>query len=192
MVHPNFEHVTLDSDLAVLKLLDKAKISEHVLPVCLPKVQGGEVTAQEAYATEWTRAHDARPLVSLYTHSTQTKPVELRDAIQCEREFAQRGAHTTMITDNMLCVVNKDSRPDGLCHTVAPGITVIPSVASSNTPITSTLLSSNTEKPEDSNIVWDLLGLESFNYERENCHREFYSAQTRIVNFRDWIEKNMK
>uniref|UniRef100_UPI003AB0D841 inactive serine protease PAMR1 n=1 Tax=Centroberyx gerrardi TaxID=166262 RepID=UPI003AB0D841 len=186
VVHPDF-YSALDSDLAVLKLADKAKISERVLPVCLPTMQGGEVTAQEAYTARWMVAQDQkRP--SHYTHSGQTKLVELGDVAQCEREFAQRGTHTTVISDNVLCVIRKPSSPGSPCPGVIPGITVIPSVASS----TSSALSSH-ETQDASSAVWQLHGLESFNYEERNCHeRETYTGQTRIANFRDWIEENIK
>ncbi|KAM3876883.1 inactive serine protease PAMR1 [Diretmus argenteus] len=181
LVHPNFYSAS-DSDLAVLKLTDKAKISEHVLPVCLPRMQGGEVMAQEAYTARWTAAP------SRYTHSGQIKLVELADVAQCEKAFAERGAHGTMISDNVMCVIRKASGPDSPCPSVIPGITTVPSVASS----ASAGLSRRNEAPEAAGVVWEVLGLESFNYQRGNCHQDVYTGQTRIVNFRNWIEENMK
>uniref|UniRef100_A0A667Z448 Inactive serine protease PAMR1 n=1 Tax=Myripristis murdjan TaxID=586833 RepID=A0A667Z448_9TELE len=169
LVHPNF-YSRMDSDLALLKLTDKAKISERVLPVCLPRMQGGEVTAREAYTARWTPTRDQqRP--SRYGLSGMTELVELADVSHCEREFAQRGTPTA-ITDNVLCVVIKPSSPDGACPGDIPGITAIPS--------------------EASGTVWQLHGLESFNHEDRNCHRDTYTGQTRIINFRNWIDENMK
>ncbi|XP_029904515.1 inactive serine protease PAMR1 [Myripristis murdjan] len=185
LVHPNF-YSRMDSDLALLKLTDKAKISERVLPVCLPRMQGGEVTAREAYTARWTPTRDQqRP--SRYGLSGMTELVELADVSHCEREFAQRGTPTA-ITDNVLCVVIKPSSPDGACPGDIPGITAIPSVASS----TNTFGSSPTEAQEASGTVWQLHGLESFNHEDRNCHRDTYTGQTRIINFRNWIDENMK
>ncbi|KAI3376902.1 hypothetical protein L3Q82_000152 [Scortum barcoo] len=131
--HPNSNSAP-NSSLAVLKLKDKAKISKRVLPVCLPKVQGGEVTVQEAY--------------------TARKP----------------------------------SSPQSPCPSVVPGITAVPAVFSS----TSGVLSGHEETQGASSTGWQLLGLETFSYEEKNCHQQTHAVQTRIGNFRDWIEKNMK
>ncbi|KAM9861144.1 inactive serine protease PAMR1 [Aulostomus maculatus] len=72
-VHPEF-YSAPDSNVAVLKLRDKAKISELVLPVCLPETQGGEVTAQVAYTSRWKLSND-RP--SSRSPLSQMKRVEL-------------------------------------------------------------------------------------------------------------------
>ncbi|XP_071345470.1 inactive serine protease PAMR1 [Trachinotus anak] len=186
LVHPNF-YVSPDSNVAVLKLKDKAKISERVLPVCLPRLQGGEVTAQEAYTARWILPNNHRHL-GRYTASSQTELVELSDVAQCEREFAQRGTHTTEISDNTLCVIRKPSSPESSCPSVIPGVTTVPVGFSS----TSGVLSGHEETQGASSTGWQLLGLESFSYEGNKCHQQTYTVQTRISNFRDWIEKNMK
>ncbi|XP_045889179.1 inactive serine protease PAMR1-like [Micropterus dolomieu] len=186
LVHPNF-YSAPDSNLAVLKLKDKAKISQRVLPVCLPKLQGGEVTAQEAYTARWILPNDHRHL-SHYAPLSQTKLVELGDVAQCEGEFAQRRAHSSVISDNTLCVIRKLSSPQSPCPSVAPGITIVPAVFSS----TSGVLSGHEETEGASSTAWQLLGLESFSYDEKNCYQQTYTVQTRIANFRDWIENNAK
>lgn len=173
--------------MAVLKLKDKVKISASVLPVCLPKVQGGEVTAQEVYTARWILPDDHRHL-SRYTPLGQTKLVDLGDIAQCEREFAHGKAHTTVISDNTLCVIRKPSSPQSPCPSVVPGITAVPAVLSS----TSGALSGHEETQGASSTSWQLLGLEGFIYQQKDCHQQTYTVQTRIANFRDWIEKNMK
>ncbi|XP_023261050.1 uncharacterized protein LOC111654319 [Seriola lalandi dorsalis] len=186
LVHPNF-YVAPDSNVAVLKLKDKAKISERVLPVCLPRMQGGEVTVQEAYTTRWILPNNQRHL-GRYTASSQSKLVELSDVTQCEREFAQGGTHTTEISDNALCVIRKPSSPESPCPSVIPGLTAVPAGFSS----TSGVLSGHEETQGASGTGWQLLGLESFSYEEKNCHLQTYTVQTRISSFRDWIGENMK
>uniref|UniRef100_A0A3Q4AVI4 Uncharacterized protein n=1 Tax=Mola mola TaxID=94237 RepID=A0A3Q4AVI4_MOLML len=150
-VHPNF-YSTPDSNVAVLKLRDKAKISEGVLPVCLPKVQGGEVTAREAYTTSWILPNDDRDL-SRSTPSSQTKLVQLGDVAQCEREFAQEGEPVFSWSSAVL---------------------------------------SGHDEQGASGTSWQLLGLETFSYNEKKCDRLTHAVQTRIGNFRDWIEKNLK
>ncbi|KAK5935664.1 hypothetical protein CgunFtcFv8_021006 [Champsocephalus gunnari] len=183
LVYPDL-YSAPDSQVAVLKLRDKAKISERVLPVCLPNVQGGEVTAFEAYTSRWILPNDH---LSGNTPSSQTRLVELVDVTQCEREFAEGRAHTTMISDNTLCVMRK-SNPQKPCSSVIPGITTMPAVLTS----TSGDLPGHKETQGASGSDWQLLGLESYSYKEENCHQQTYTVQTRIANFRDWIEKNMK
>lgn len=173
--------------MAVLKLKDKAKISERVLPVCLPKVQGGEVTAQEAYTARWISPNDYRH-PSRNTPLSQTELVELGDVTLCEREFARGGAHTAAISDNTLCVIRKLSGLQSPCPSVVPGITAVPAVFSS----TSGVSSGQGEAQESSNAGWQLLGLETFSYKAKNCPQQTHTVQTRIANFKDWIEKNMK
>ncbi|XP_047436914.1 inactive serine protease PAMR1 [Mugil cephalus] len=186
LVHPHF-YTASDYNVAVLKLQDKAKISERVLPVCLPKMQGGEVTAQEAYTVRWNLPSDHRQ-PRPYAAPSQTTLVELSDVSRCEREFAGGGAHGTVISDNTLCVITKPSSPQSPCPSVIPGITTVPAVFLS----TSGALSGHEETRGASNAGWQLLGLESLIRGKNNCHRQLHTVQTRIANFRDWIEENMK
>ncbi|KAG7315209.1 hypothetical protein KOW79_021297 [Hemibagrus wyckioides] len=51
LVHPSYDSTGFDSDLAILKLVEKARISEFISPVCLPRLQGGELTVNQAYIT---------------------------------------------------------------------------------------------------------------------------------------------
>nr|XP_020464449.1 inactive serine protease PAMR1-like isoform X2 [Monopterus albus] len=186
LVHPNF-YSAPDFDVAVLKLKDKAKISERVLPVCLPKMQGGEVTVQEAFNARWTLPNNGR-LLRNYTPLSQTELVELSDVAQCERAFTHRGTHTPTISDNTLCVIQRPPSPQSSCPSVFPGLMTMPAVFLS----TSGVLPGHRETQGASSTGWQLLGLESFSYEEKHCNQQTYTVQIRIANFRDWIEKNMK
>ncbi|KAK2853697.1 hypothetical protein Q5P01_006358 [Channa striata] len=183
LVHPNF-HSAPDFNVAVLKLKDKAKISERVLPVCLPKMQGGEITAQEAYTSSWILTHNQRHL-SHYVPLSQTKLVELSDVAHCEREFAQGGAHNIMLSDNSLCVIRRPATPQSSCSGVIPGLTTVFSSRSD-------ILSGHKDTHETSNSEWQLLGLENFSSDESSCPQQIYTVQTRVANFQNWIEKNLK
>ncbi|XP_068580437.1 inactive serine protease PAMR1 isoform X2 [Cebidichthys violaceus] len=182
VVHPRF-HAAPDSDVAVLKLKDKARISERVQPVCLPP-QGGEATAQEAYAARWTVPNHS----SRHNPTSQTALVALGDVAECEREFARGGARSPPMGDDTLCVSRKPSGPRGPCPGVIPGIATAPASFSS----TSGGRPGQAVAREASGAAWQLLGLESFSTKEENCHRQTYTVQTRVASFRDWIEKNTK
>ncbi|KAK2919904.1 inactive serine protease PAMR1-like [Channa argus] len=174
-VHQKF-YSAPEFNVAVLKLKDKAKISERVLPVCLPKMRGGEVTAQEAHTSRWILTHNYVPL-------SQTKLVELSDVAYCEREFAQGGAHNITLSDNTLCVIRRPASPQSSCSGVIPGLTTVFSSRSD-------ILSGHKDAHKVSNSKWQLLGLE--NFEESNCPRQIYTVQTRVAHFQDWIEQNIK
>ncbi|XP_074522229.1 inactive serine protease PAMR1 [Halichoeres trimaculatus] len=179
LVHPDFDSASR-SDVALLKLKDKARISERMLPVCLPKAGGEGATVREAYTARWILPNDHTHLTR-FTPKSQTQLVELGDVAQCEVEFVQGGAHTAAIRDNTLCVIRKTSSSPLPCPAVVRGITVYPEFSSSRG-----------DSSGSSSTDWQLLGLESFSSEEGNCHQHTHSAQTGIANFLDWIEKNMK
>ncbi|CAJ1049222.1 inactive serine protease PAMR1 [Xyrichtys novacula] len=182
LVHPNSA-----SDVAVLKLKDKARISERVLPVCLPKVQAGEVMVREAYTTRWILPNNHAHLTR-YTPKSQTELVELDDVALCEGAFVQGGVHTSTIRDNKLCVRRMTSSSQITCPTVVPGITFALAEFSSKRADSS----GHEETPGSSGPGWQLLALESFSHEDMNCHHHSYTVQTGIENFLSWIKKNMK
>lgn len=182
-MHPDF-HFSAGSHVALLKLRDKAKISERVLPVCLPQGPAGEATAREAYSVRWIPPHRHGHL-SRSAPTSQTKRVEVGEVAQCEREIAQGGEQNTAISNIALCSISKPSGLQRLCSSLAPGFTAVPVLSSS----TSVALSGHDER-ETSATIWQLHGLEAFSYQGGNCN-QIYVASAQIDSFRDWIVKNM-
>ncbi|XP_010894253.3 inactive serine protease PAMR1 [Esox lucius] len=182
LAHPDFDPVTLDSDLAVVRLQDKAKISEWVLPVCLPRMQGGELTTLQGYTTGWLLAPDPPPRSKPGTDPVRswTRMLDVGDVMQCERQFAQSGVHVTL-TDNMLCALRHPLNPVRHCADIA--------VAQS--PATKPLPGSAGGQ-RDNGVVWELLGLASFGREKWNCGPGHHTVHTRVDNFRDWIQENIR
>lgn len=80
--------VALDSDLAMLKLVDKARISECVSPVCLPYWQGGEVTTKQDFLTGWRVAGQHRAHTD--SEAARTRLIELADVVKCEGQFSKQ------------------------------------------------------------------------------------------------------
>ncbi|XP_066557144.1 inactive serine protease PAMR1 isoform X2 [Amia ocellicauda] len=175
LVHPNYDPLVLDSDLAMLKLLDKARINEKVLPICLPSAQGGEITALKGYVMGWSILSELSPPDN---ETTRVGPIQLADVVECEHQYAQNGLSVS-ITDNMFCGRELPHSFSNICPSDTGGITVLPS--SSTTP----------DSQGDAKVVWQLLGLVSWGYDRP-CSPQLYTVYTRATSFKDWIEKNMK
>lgn len=184
-VHPNYDPHILDSDIAVVKLLDKARIGEKVLPLCLSDSQGEEVTSGQGLVTGWSPLPDSslgadeRARVGL---------VELADVVPCEQQYARNGVPVS-VTENMLCASQKpDYGPSNICPSDTGGILVLPVLSGNN----QNPSLSFTQVQGESKGLWRLLGLVSFGYDQGECNPDLYTVYTRVTDFKDWIESNMK
>ncbi len=177
----------LDSDLAILKLADKARISEYVSPVCLPRLQGGELTAKQAFLTGWPVASQHRAHTDSKT--AQTGLIELADVVKCERQFSKHSVPISM-TDNMLCGRQHPLSPSMICPSETGGIILSLSADSQPTLGLEPFPPSRSEDA-DSHHVWELLGLVSFGYDLPGCNPDLYTIYTRVANFKNWIEKKI-
>ncbi|XP_068460007.1 inactive serine protease PAMR1 [Clinocottus analis] len=189
VVHPNYDPLILDSDMAVVKLLDKARIGEKVLPLCLSERHGEEVTSGQGLVTGWSPLPDS----SLGTdEKARVGLVHLADVVPCERQYARNGVPVS-VTDNMLCASHKpDYEPSNICPSDTGGILVLPALSENQ--------ASSNQKPSlsfrqvqgESKGQWTLMGLVSFGYDQGECNPDLYTVYTRVGNFKDWIESNMK
>lgn len=171
-MNPNYDSARFDSDLAILKLVEKVRISEVVNPVCLPRLQGGGLTVNQAYITGWSvaRKHETQSQVA------QTGMIELTGVLRCERQYAIQGL-PNRITDNMLCGRQHPISSSTVCPARSGGIILVPS-------------GPQHRQAEDS--VWELLGLVSFGLNLQKCNPHLYTVYTRVANFKYWIENNLK
>uniref|UniRef100_A0A3P8SLR4 Inactive serine protease PAMR1 n=1 Tax=Amphiprion percula TaxID=161767 RepID=A0A3P8SLR4_AMPPE len=188
-VHPNYDPNILDSDIAVIKLLDKARIGEKVLPICLTEDQEEEVASGQGLVTGWSPLPDSNLGLD---EKARVGLVHLADVVPCEQQYARNGVPVS-VTDNMLCASQKpDYSPSNICPSDTGGILVLPALSEN--------LSSNNQKPSlsftqvqgESKVLWRLLGLVSFGYDKGECNPDLYTVYTRVANFKDWIESNMK
>ncbi|KAF3688997.1 Inactive serine protease PAMR1 [Channa argus] len=187
VVHSNYDPNILDSDIAVLKLLDKARIWEKVLPLCLSESQEEEVTSGQGLVTGWSPLPD----LSLGPdEKARVGLVHLADVVPCEQQYARNGV-TVSVTDNMLCASQKpDYRPSNICPSDTGGVLVLPALSENQ--------NSNNQNPSlgytqgNNKDVWTLVGLVSFGYDQGECDPDLYTVYTRVANFKDWIESNMK
>ncbi|XP_051539012.1 inactive serine protease PAMR1 [Myxocyprinus asiaticus] len=189
LLHPHYDPHLLDSDLALLKLADKARISEYVSPVCLPHMQGGEVTAKQAFLTGWPITGQHRLAAHTDSEEPQTGLVELADVVKCERQYSKQGVPMSL-TDNMLCGRQHPLSPSMICPSQTGGIILVPSTDTQLTAGLQILYPTGAENT-DSNHAWELLGLVSFGYDLQGCNPDLFSIYTRVANFKNWIEKNI-
>ncbi|TRY85811.1 hypothetical protein DNTS_011858, partial [Danionella cerebrum] len=165
-LHPLFDPLVLDSDVAVLQLLDKARIGESVSPICLP---GAQFSPEEGIVTGF-------PLNPEHSYSSgQVRPqaghVTIGDLIACEHQFENFGFPIT-VSEHMLCGhQNKQSK---ICPADTGGV-----------------LMSQEPQLKHTTVGWKLAGLVSFGHESSNCRPELYTVYTHITHFVGFIEAHM-
>ncbi|XP_062350598.1 inactive serine protease PAMR1 isoform X3 [Cinclus cinclus] len=174
IVHPNYDPILLDSDIAVIKLLDKARISSRVQPICLSSSHDLTSSTEDLkiMVTGWKVLADIKD--PGYKNDTiRMGVVQMVDSLLCEQQYEDNGIQVS-ITDSMFCAKQDHTAFSNICPAETGGIAAItlPGKAS----------------PE---LRWYLMGLVSWGYDK-TCSRELYSGYTKALPFKDWIEKNMK
>ncbi|XP_065695611.2 inactive serine protease PAMR1 isoform X2 [Patagioenas fasciata] len=174
IVHPNYDPILLDSDIAIIKLLDKARISSRVQPICLSSSH--DLTSSTEYlkimVTGWKVLADIKD--PGYKNDTiRMGAVQMVDSLLCEQQYEDNGIQVS-VTDSMFCAKRDHTAFSNICPAETGGIAAItlPGKAS----------------PE---LRWHLMGLVSWGYDK-TCSLELYSGYTKALPFKDWIEKNLK
>ncbi|XP_057693859.1 inactive serine protease PAMR1 isoform X2 [Corythoichthys intestinalis] len=183
IIHSNYDPHILDSDIAVIKLLDKAKIGEKVQPLCLSDIQDEVETSGQGLVTGWSPLPDSGLGAE---EKVRVGLVQLADIVPCERQYARNGVPVS-VTDNMLCASQKPNYgPSNICPSDTGGILILPA------------LTDNKDNPSvgfsqrGNKRFWRLLGLVSFGYDQGECDPELYTVYTHVANFKLWIENSMK
>ncbi|XP_061466759.1 inactive serine protease PAMR1 isoform X3 [Rhineura floridana] len=174
IVHPNYDPILLDSDIAIVKLLDKAKISSRVQPVCLASTRDIDPPADDLQImiTGWKILTEvADP--SYKNDTIRMGTVQIVDSLLCEQQYEENGIQVS-VTESMFCARQHPTAFSNICPAETGGIAAIPLPGKSS--------------PE---LTWHLMGLVSWGYDK-TCSLELYTAYTRAIPFKDWIEKNMK
>ncbi|NXJ09879.1 PAMR1 protease, partial [Odontophorus gujanensis] len=174
IVHPNYDPILLDSDIAVIKLLDKARISSRVQPICLASSHDLTSSTEDLkiMVTGWKVLADIKD--PGYKNDTiRMGAVQMVDSLLCEQQYEDNGIQVS-ITDSMFCAKQDHAAFSNICPAETGGIAAIrlPGKAS----------------PE---LRWHLMGLVSWGYDK-TCSLELYSGYTKAIPFKDWIEKNLK
>ncbi|NXE13646.1 PAMR1 protease, partial [Lophotis ruficrista] len=174
IVHPNYDPILLDSDIAIIKLLDKARISSRVQPICLSSSHDLTSPTEDLkiMVTGWKVLADVKD--PGYKNDTiRMGVVRMVDSLLCEQQYEDNGIQVS-ITDSMFCAKQDHTAFSNICPAETGGIAAItlPGKAS----------------PE---LRWHLMGLVSWGYDK-TCSLELYSGYTKALPFKDWIEKNLK
>uniref|UniRef100_A0A672V8Q4 Inactive serine protease PAMR1 n=1 Tax=Strigops habroptila TaxID=2489341 RepID=A0A672V8Q4_STRHB len=174
IVHPNYDPILLDSDIAIIKLLDKARISSRVQPICLSSSHDLTSSTEDLKitVTGWKVLADIKD--PGYKNDTiRMGAVRMVDSLLCEQQYEDNGIQVS-ITDSMFCAKQDHTAFSNICPAETGGIAAItlPGKAS----------------PE---LRWHLMGLVSWGYDK-SCSLELYSGYTKALPFKDWIEKNLK
>ncbi|NXK91499.1 PAMR1 protease, partial [Formicarius rufipectus] len=174
IVHPNYDPILLDSDIAIIKLLDKARISSRVQPICLSSSHDLTTSTEDLkiMVTGWKVLADVKD--PGYKNDTiRMGAVQMVDSLLCEQQYEDNGIQVS-ITDSMFCAKQDHTAFSNICPAETGGIAAItlPGKAS----------------PE---LRWHLMGLVSWGYDK-TCHLGLYSGYTKALPFKDWIERNMK
>nr|XP_057931994.1 inactive serine protease PAMR1-like [Doryrhamphus excisus] len=183
VVHPNYDPHILDSDIAVIKLLDKAKIGEKVLPLCLSDSQSEAEISGQGLVTGWSPLPDSGLGAD---EKARVGLVHLADIVPCEQQYARNGVPIS-VTENMLCASQKpDYGPSNICPSDTGGVLVLPA-HTDNGRNPSVGFNQGRNKG-----LWRLLGLVSFGYDQGECDPALYTVYTHVANFKVWIESCMK
>ncbi|NXL63966.1 PAMR1 protease, partial [Chordeiles acutipennis] len=174
IVHPNYDPILLDSDIAIIKLLDKARISSRVQPICLSSSHDLTSSTEDLriMVTGWKVLADVKE--PGYKNDTiRMGAVRMVDSLLCEQQYEDNGIQVS-ITDSMFCAKQDHTAFSNICPAETGGIAAItlPGKAS----------------PE---LRWHLMGLVSWGYDK-TCSLGLYSGYTKALPFKDWIEKNLK
>lgn len=99
--------------------------------------------------------------------------VRVADPLLCEEQHEEQGIPVS-VTDNMFCAGRDPTAPSDICTAETGGIAAVsfPGRAS----------------PEPR---WHLVGLVSWSYDK-TCSHSLSTAFTKVLPFKDWIERNMK
>lgn len=160
--------------MAIVKLLDKAKISSHVQPICLASAHDLDPSTEDLkiVITGWKILVDIKD-PSYKNDTIRMGAVQMVDSLLCEQQYEDNGIQV-IITDSMFCARQHPTAFSNICPAETGGIAAItlPGKAS----------------PE---LKWHLMGLVSWGYDK-TCSLELYTGYTKAIPFKDWIERNMK
>jgi len=108
IIHPNYNHMTLDNDLALIELDSDVEYERHIQPICLPE-KDTDFVGSEAYVSGWGVMSYAEKNIP---EVLQIVKVPIVSNEKCEQMY-RKAKHHFMARDTIVCagyaVGGKDS-----------------------------------------------------------------------------------
>jgi len=166
--HPNYDSISLNNDIALLKLTNKIdfKAHPHIRPICLPAPGSNKAyNRYTATVTGWGAIRSGGR-ASEYLREVDLRVISNRE---CRRRNRDAGWWWAIITDQMMCTYakNKDA-----CQGDSGGPVV-------------------TKEPGSNGVMpgqnYELIGVVSHGH--DGCGKETPGVKTRVTTQMDWIRK---
>jgi len=158
VVHPGFDPISYDNDIALLKLNQSVEWRENIRPICMPISLRKTYQGYTGWVTGWGRIFAGGPFLDVM------KEIELPilSNAACEEEFVKSGYYEK-IPEHFMCAGYADGRQD-TCEGDSGGPLVV--------------LDEQTEK-------YELVGILSWGIGCGEKHQP--GVYTRVTSFMDWI-----
>ncbi|XP_046406915.1 trypsin-4-like [Ischnura elegans] len=103
-MHPDFDPMTFDNDIAIITIDQPVEFSSKIRPVCLPIRDDGDYTGEKATVVGWGRTEEAKP--------TSDFPLKVEVVVMSKDECDSTGYGADRITKNMFCAGYTDGGRD--------------------------------------------------------------------------------
>ncbi|PWA15458.1 hypothetical protein CCH79_00020752, partial [Gambusia affinis] len=104
VVHPHYNRVSLDSDIALMELEPDLVLNQNIWPVCLPSATHHFPAGQEAWITGWGATVEGGEALWLRTGSTGAGTSVLQKArVRIINSTVCRTLLRDLLSDRMLC-----------------------------------------------------------------------------------------
>ncbi|MBN3313548.1 TMPS9 protease, partial [Atractosteus spatula] len=163
ILHPNFDYMTLNNDIALLKLSSPVTFTDYIQPICLAANSSSFHTGTSCWVTGWGNIAEGVSLPNNKTLQELQLPIIGKSQCGC---ISNLTFGVNFITDNMICAGVLDNRKSP-CNGDSGG----PLVCKQGS-------------------AWVQAGIVSFGY---GCARpNIPGVYTRVSQYQDWINRQVE
>lgn len=167
-VHPNYHPKSLDSDIALVKLLQPVKFTSRIQPVCMPTSNGDRWMDDLAEGTNGTVTGWGYEESGLPGNVMKETTIPVVDRRKCANDYRSVNISVTLTT-NMFCA-GYEQGGTGTCKGDSGGPFVI-------------------QEESNGGSRWVLEGIVSWGGSKQCAVFRQYSGFLRVANFADWIQQ---
>ncbi|XP_069044038.1 ovochymase-like isoform X2 [Lepisosteus oculatus] len=163
ILHPNFDYMTLNNDIALLKLSSPVRFTDYIQPICLAANSSSFHTGTSCWVTGWGNIAEGVSLPNNKTLQEVQLPIIGKSQCGC---ISNLTFGVNFITDNMICAGVLDNRKSP-CNGDSGG----PLVCKQGS-------------------AWVQAGIVSFGY---GCAQpSIPEVYTRVSQYQDWINRQVE